>query len=125
MGKKHVVEPPKQPIVVEEFDFDEIGDNAKLVAQCARALNHSLRKKMLESLQENTQMMVTEMYIKLRLEQSVASQHLAILRRIKVVETERQGKHIYYRIKKDSLRLVAKQIKQMADKMLEKDETLL
>ena len=41
---------------------------------------------------------VTQVYVKLRLEQSVASQHLAILRRAGIVVTEREGKFIFYTI---------------------------
>ena len=41
-------------------------------------------------------MTVTDIYVKLRLEQSVASQHLAILRKAGVVQTERDGKFIFY-----------------------------
>jgi DNA-binding transcriptional ArsR family regulator len=51
---------------------------------------------MLKLLDENKKMTVTELYIKLRLEQSVASQHLAILRRAGVVTTVRNGKFIFY-----------------------------
>jgi DNA-binding transcriptional ArsR family regulator len=43
-------------------------------------------------------MTVTEIYVRLRLEQSVASQHLAILRRAGIVKTERDGKFIYYTV---------------------------
>ena len=41
---------------------------------------------------------VTEIYVRLRLEQSVASQHLAILRRAGIVVTQRDGKFIYYTV---------------------------
>ncbi|RYD71282.1 MAG: transcriptional regulator, partial [Sphingobacteriales bacterium] len=41
---------------------------------------------------------VTEIYVRLRLEQSVASQHLAILRRAGIVTTQRDGKFIYYTV---------------------------
>ncbi len=61
-----------------------------------RALNHKLRQQMLKLLDESKRLTVTEIYIKLRLEQSVASQHLAILRRAGIVATERDGKFIYY-----------------------------
>lgn len=61
-----------------------------------RAINHKLRQSIIELLEENTRLTVTEIYVKLRLEQSVASQHLAILRRVGVVKTERDGKFIYY-----------------------------
>ena len=43
-------------------------------------------------------MTVTEIYVKLRLEQSVASQHLMILRKAGIVFTQREGKFIYYSI---------------------------
>ncbi len=69
-----------------------------------RAVNHQLRQEIIDLLDTNTQMTVTDIYIKLRLEQSVASQHLAILRRAGVVITERQGKFIYYKL--DPARLV-------------------
>ena len=55
-----------------------------------------LRQRIIEVLEESDNMTVTDIYIKLRLEQSVASQHLAILRRAGVVITDRQGKFIYY-----------------------------
>jgi len=53
-------------------------------------------------------MTVTSIYIKLRLEQSVASQHLAILRRAGVVITERQGKFIYYSLDQDRLTQISR-----------------
>lgn len=61
-----------------------------------RALNHKLRQQIIKMLDEKRRMTVTDMYIQLRLEQSVVSQHLAILRRAGVVQTERDGKYIYY-----------------------------
>ncbi|MCR6722444.1 MAG: metalloregulator ArsR/SmtB family transcription factor [Chitinophagaceae bacterium] len=47
---------------------------------------------------ENGRITVTEIYVKLRLEQSVASQHLSILRKAGFVNTERDGKYIYYTV---------------------------
>lgn len=61
-----------------------------------RALNHKLRQNILKLLEEQGKLTVTEIYVQLRLEQSVASQHLAILRRTGIVKTEREGKFIYY-----------------------------
>ena len=57
-----------------------------------RAVNHKLRQKLIDILDDSDTMTVTDIYIKLRLEQSVASQHLAILRRAGVVLTERPRK---------------------------------
>ncbi len=70
----------------------------KKAALVLRAMNHKLRQQMIKLLDENQRMTVTEIYVKLRLEQSVASQHLAILRRAGIVITQRDGKFIYYAI---------------------------
>ena len=68
-----------------------------------RAINHDLRKGIVRLLAENDKMNVTDIYVKLRLEQSVASQHLAILRRSGIVITDRQGKYIYYTLNREKL----------------------
>lgn len=79
-----------------------------------RAVNHKLRQKMVDLLEENGKMTVTELYIKLRLEQSVASQHLAILRRSGVVATERQGKYIFYSLDKERLSQISRLVEELA-----------
>lgn len=71
-----------------------------------RAVNHQLRQRILHLMEESEGITVTDIYIKLRLEQSVASQHLAILRRAGVVRTERNGKFIYYSLDKDRLKQI-------------------
>jgi DNA-binding transcriptional ArsR family regulator len=68
-----------------------------------RSINHKLRQQILQLINENGQMTVTEIYVKLRLEQSVASQHLAILRRSNIVKTTREGKFIWYSVNHDRL----------------------
>lgn len=61
-----------------------------------RAINHPLRKSIMNLLYQKGTMTVTEIYICLRLDQSVASQHLKILRNAGVVKTEKSGKFISY-----------------------------
>ena len=68
----------------------------KTAAMTLRAINHKLRQQIVRLLEEHKRMNVTDIYVKLRLEQSVASQHLAILRRANIVRTERDGKFIHY-----------------------------
>ena len=63
-----------------------------------RAINHKLRQQILKLIDEHGKMTVTEIYVKLLLEQSVASQHLAILRKAGFVKTARDGKFIYYSV---------------------------
>ncbi len=79
-----------------------------------RAVFHPIRRKAIELLEEHDTMTVTDIYIKLRLEQSVASQQLAILRRAGVVLTERQGKFIYYSLDKDRIKQIARLVEELA-----------
>lgn len=69
---------------------------------------------MVQLLHQNARMTVTQLYVKLRLEQSVASQHLAILRKAGLVSTERQGKFIFYSVNYGRL----KQIQELAGNLL-------
>lgn len=86
----------------------------KTAAQVLRALNHKLRVNILEVIENAKRITVTEIYVQLRLEQSVASQHLAILRRAGAVKTERNGKQIYYSVNQpriDEIIELSKQLK--------------
>src|SRR6476619_5242777 len=80
--------------------------NLKKAAMVLRAINHKLRQQVLKLIDENGKMTVTEIYVKLRLEQSVASQHLAILRKAGFVTTVRDGKFIYYSVNNQRLQEV-------------------
>jgi DNA-binding transcriptional ArsR family regulator len=75
----------------------------KKAALILRAVNHKLRQQMMRLLHQHGKMTVTEIYVKLRLEQSVASQHLAILRKAGFVSTVRDGKFIFYSVNYDRL----------------------
>ena len=70
----------------------------KKAALVFRAVNHKLRQQILQLIHRKERIKVTDMYVRLRMEQSVVSQHLGILRRANLVETERDGKMIYYTI---------------------------
>jgi ArsR family transcriptional regulator, virulence genes transcriptional regulator len=78
-----------------------------------RAVNHDLRQKMIKLLEDEGRMTVTEIYVKLRLEQSVASQHLALLRRAGIVITEREGKYIYYSLDKERIAEIARLLEEL------------
>jgi DNA-binding transcriptional ArsR family regulator len=70
-----------------------------------RALYHPLRQCILVLINDNSNRMnVTDIYVKLRIEQSVASQHLAILRNEGFVTTEREGKTIWYSVNADAVK---------------------
>ena len=89
--------------------------NVKKAALILRAVNHKLRQQILRLIDEHGKMTVTEIYIKLRLEQSVASQHLAILRKAGFVKTDRNGKFIYYFVNSQRLEELNKFIDELLD----------
>lgn len=78
-----------------------------------RAVNHKLRQRVIDLL-ENEILTVTDIYIRLRITQSVASQHLAILRRAGIVNTERHGKFIYYGVNENRLNQVGLLVEDLA-----------
>lgn len=102
---------------MQKGSFDNIADTLllKKAALVLRAINHPLRQQMLKLIHQNGKLCVTDLYIKMRLEQSVASQHLAILRKAGFVETERSGKQIYYAVSHPRLQLVQATARQLLD----------
>ena len=88
--------------------------NVKKAALILRAVNHKLRQQILRLIDEQGKITVTEIYVKLRLEQSVASQHLAILRKAGFVNTDRDGKFIYYSVNTNRL----EQLNEFIDELL-------
>ena len=89
-----------------KIDFLQV----KKAAVTLRAINHKLRQQIMRLLEDQQRMTVTEIYVQLRLEQSVASQHLAILRRAGIVETFRDGKYISYSINAERLAQLNRQV---------------
>lgn len=81
------------------IDNDKLQESAELL----RALAHPLRMKILEFIDQNSLINVNKIYNTLKLEQSITSQHLRILRAVGLVETQRNGKYIYYKINYDKL----------------------
>jgi ArsR family transcriptional regulator, virulence genes transcriptional regulator len=92
MTQKHIKSADGSP----DLNLDVL--SLKKAALILRAINHTLRQQLLKLLHQHGRMTVTEIYKKLRLEQSVASQHLAVLRTAGFVVTEREGKHIFYSV---------------------------
>lgn len=91
------------------LDSDKL-QNAALVI---RAINHPLRKKIIELINGRDKITVTQIYVELRTEQSVASQHLAILREAKWLNTRRDGKFIYYSINEERFNQINEVLEQI------------
>jgi DNA-binding transcriptional ArsR family regulator len=96
-GHNELVE--NQPGTIASMDYH----NLKKAALVLRALNHKLRQQLIKLIEDEGKLKVTDIYVRMRLEQSVASQHLAILRLAGIVSTERDGKFIYYTINRQRM----------------------
>lgn len=97
----------------EEVSIDY--GNLRSAVLALRAVNHELRRKIIDLLGEVDQLTVTQIYVQLRLEQSVASQHLAILRKAEIVHAVRSGKFIHYSLNKDRLVQIAKLVADLSE----------
>lgn len=75
-------------------------DNEKLQvsSDILRALAHPLRLKILVFIDKYQNINVNKIYNTLKIEQSITSQHLKILRNSGVVITEKEGKFVHYHI---------------------------
>jgi len=78
-----------------------------------RALNHKLRQQILTTIEKQGNITVTELYVKLRLEQAVASQHLAILRKANIVKTTREGRFIFYSVNFERIAQIEKFVNEL------------
>lgn len=68
-----------------------------------RALAHPLRLKIIQYIDANRTVNVNRIYNTLKLEQSITSQHLRILRLAGLVTTTRDGKYIHYAVDYDKV----------------------
>lgn len=67
-------------------------------SELMRALAHPLRLKILEFLDQNKNIQVNHIYNSLQIEQSIASQHLRILKNAGVLLADKDGKYMHYTI---------------------------
>jgi ArsR family transcriptional regulator len=63
-----------------------------------KGLAHPFRIRILELLSASPEVSVAELQDETGLEASHLSQHLAVLRRHRLVESERRASHVYYRL---------------------------
>ncbi|HNP54274.1 MAG TPA: metalloregulator ArsR/SmtB family transcription factor [Ferruginibacter sp.] len=111
-----MTQPAEQPVPAAPGSSETLKinfHNLKKAALVLRSLNHKLRQQILALIETEKRITVTEIYVRLRLEQSVASQHLAILRRAGIVTTQRDGKFIYYTVNHQRIEEINQFIEQL------------
>lgn len=96
------------------------GERLRPAALILRALAHPLRLNILRVIHEHNGVAnVGEIYSTLNIEQSIASQHLRILRQADLVKTRRDLKFVYYSLDYERLARTAKAITFLDDRMAE------
>ncbi len=96
---------PQAPVL--HFQQQDIVLSYLLFRKMAKLFNafyHHIRFAIAELLLKVPTLNVTDICIRLRIEQTLISQHLAIMRRSKVVVATRQGQQVFYRL--NTIRLV-------------------
>lgn len=73
-------------------------NDVRNVTLFVRVFDNKVRWAILEQLEKKEYMNVTELYVALKMEQSVVSVNLAAMRKIGLVETNRHGKNVFYSI---------------------------
>ena len=94
-----------------EIDNDQLQVSTDIL----RALAHPLRMKILEFIDKNKTINVNKIYNTLKLEQSITSQHLKILRASGLVHTHREGKFVHYTIDYPKLVVAIKAVDMFMD----------
>ncbi len=67
-------------------------------SEIMRALAHPLRLRILEFIDKHESINVNKIYNALKIEQSITSQHLRVLRLAGVVNQKKEGKYVHYSI---------------------------
>ena len=75
-----------------------------------RALAHPLRLKILEFIDRHEVINVNKIYNSMKIEQSITSQHLKILKNVGIVDNNKEGKFKHYQIDYDKMEKVVKAI---------------
>ncbi len=82
-----------------------------------RAINHPLRLQMIELLNEKKSLTVTEIYQTLQIQQAIASQNLAVLRRAGFVKTKKESKYVHYMLSYQYFNHFTKNINQLFEEV--------
>jgi len=75
----------------------------EVAARRLRAVAHPMRMAIIDLLEKNPTLNVTEIYTKLRLEQAAASHHLNLMKNTGILASKRDGKQTFYSLRNDSI----------------------
>jgi DNA-binding transcriptional ArsR family regulator len=83
-------------------------DSRKLedAASKFRAISHPMRIAIIQMLEKDKQLNVTQIYSRLEIEQAAASHHLNILKSKGVLDSKRAGKNTLYMLKPNIINII-------------------
>lgn len=96
---------------VTSVNHDKLEDSTQIL----RALTHPLRMRILQFIDKHGTINVNKIYNTLKLEQSITSQHLKVLRLSGLVKAEKDGKYMHYSINYDKVGQTIKAIRKFLD----------
>ena len=79
-------------------------EKLEMGASMLGAMVHPMRIAIIELLTATRKLSVTEIYEKLNIQQPEASHHLKILKNKGILESKREGRHIFYSLKYEKLK---------------------
>jgi ArsR family transcriptional regulator, virulence genes transcriptional regulator len=94
-----------------EINYEELEEAHSLL----RSINHKIRLKILHFIYIEESVTIIDIYFNLKIEHSIASQHLAMLRREGIIVSFKEGNYTYYKINLEKIKLVAQAIKLIND----------
>lgn len=97
--KKRIQELEKEVDDKLHSNEDIIAQNAEQIEKATliiKAIHSPLRQRIMQLIFAHGRITVTEIYTTLNLEQSIASQHLGILKSANLVHSTREGKKVFY-----------------------------
>ena len=77
-----------------------------------KAMAHPVRISIIGCLEDGSKHTVTEIHTKLGIEQSTASHHLVILKDRGVLSSKREGKNIYYFLRRKALKNILESVEE-------------
>ncbi|MBK6566441.1 MAG: helix-turn-helix transcriptional regulator [Saprospiraceae bacterium] len=99
LNEVNKIDESKQLNVFPGFNINDnlnISKDVTEILQLFRALNHDVRKNILELVNLNPGITIVDIFVMLKIEQSIASQHVSILRRSNLLNIKRSGKFLRY-----------------------------
>ena len=91
---------PRMPAMTELTEFRPLPDSEVVqeTARMLRCLGHPVRLSILDLLEREGELTVTEIYEALDLEQAVCSQHLTLMRDKGILDHRKEGVNVYYSV---------------------------